>query len=92
MKEGNYEYAARCYDRITLLLKQALMQATSKESVQAIKNKINKYLELKAVATAKHEQKQTNQVKITKFGFPDRNSKPNGNLNFPPPIKNINPP
>ena len=33
MKEGNYEYAARCYDRITLLLKQALMQATSKESV-----------------------------------------------------------
>ena len=31
--EGNYEYAATCYDKIIHLLREALLQAQSKDSV-----------------------------------------------------------
>lgn len=81
----------RCYDKIVYLLKQACLQATSKESVEAIKQKIAKYLELKANAAAKHQQKEANQIKTTKFGFPDRNTKPPIDFGLPT-NKYVNPP
>lgn len=70
LSEGNFDYAAGCYDKIILLLKQALTQATSKDSIEAIKQKISKFIEKKASATSKQAQKEVNRIKVTKMGFP----------------------
>lgn len=36
MHEANYQFAVSCYDSIVLLLRQALVQATSDDSIKAV--------------------------------------------------------
>jgi hypothetical protein len=74
VSEGNYEYAIRCYDKIMGLLRELVKEATSKETIEQLKNKITKFQSLKAEAEAKNSQKMEQKVKPAGFGFPGSNS------------------
>jgi hypothetical protein len=74
LSEGNHDFAIGCYDKIILLLKEALTQATSKESIEAIRNKIAKFIEKKASASLKQSEKEAKKMKITKLGFPKQHN------------------
>jgi hypothetical protein len=79
MKEGNETFAIHCYDKIIALLKQSLVQATSQESINAIKDKMTKFVERKAAASARLADKDKAKMKITTLGFPSNNQNQNGN-------------
>lgn len=57
-------------------------QANSTQTISGIKHKIDKYMQMKAIAFAKLKQKQIKITKISKLGFPEQKQNNNNTIDM----------
>ena len=71
-KEGNFEFAKKCYLKIALLLTEASKKAKTKESSEQVLDKIKKYTDLANAMQEKENNKHKMVPMRSTFPFPNK--------------------